>query len=41
MTNNGTISRQNDLTQYIRNFYERLDTSDAHAPNTTKAWEEC
>jgi hypothetical protein len=40
-TNNGTVSRQNNLAHYIKNFYERLYALDAHAPGTTEVREEC
>jgi len=36
-----TITRQTDLAHYMRNFYERLYASEAHALGTTEAREEC
>jgi len=40
-TDAGTITGQTNLAHYVRNFYERLYTSEAHAPSTTEAREEC
>jgi len=40
-TESGTITGQSDLSQYIRDFYTHLYSSDAHAPNTVEAQEQC
>jgi hypothetical protein len=41
MTDNETVSGQNDFAHYIRNFYECLHASDTHASGTTEVREEC
>ncbi len=40
-TESGTISGQSDLSQYIRDFYTHLYSTDAHAPSTVEAQEQC
>jgi hypothetical protein len=35
-TETGTITGQNDLTQYITEYYTRLYSLDAHAPDTVE-----
>ncbi len=40
-TESGTITGQHDLIQYITDFYTRLYTSDALAPGTVEAQEQC
>jgi hypothetical protein len=40
-TETGTITGQNDLTQYITEYYTRLYSSDAHTPGTAEAQAEC
>jgi len=37
----GTITGQNDLTQYITEYYTRFYFSDAHTPGTAKAQAKC
>jgi hypothetical protein len=37
----GTVTGQNDLTQYITEYYTRLYSSDAHAPGTEEAQKRC
>jgi hypothetical protein len=37
----GEIKGQEDLAHYVRSFYTRLYTSEANAPGTSEAWEEC
>jgi hypothetical protein len=40
-TEGGDITGQEDLAHYVRSFYERLYTSEADAPNTLEAREDC
>jgi hypothetical protein len=40
-TEDGEIKGQEDLAHYVRSFYTRLYTSEANAPGTSKAREEC
>jgi len=40
-TETGTITGQNDLTQYITKYYTRLYSSDAHILGTAEAQAEC
>jgi hypothetical protein len=40
-TEYGTITGQHDLTHYITDYYTRLYTSDAFAPSTVEAQEQC
>ncbi len=40
-TDGGTITGQNDLTQYITEYYTRLYSSDAHSPGTEEAQKRC
>jgi hypothetical protein len=40
-TNGGTVTGQNDLTQYITEYYTRLYSSDAHSPGTKEAQKRC
>jgi len=40
-TEGGTVSGQNDLTQYITEFYTRLYSSDANTPGTEEAQQRC
>ncbi len=40
-TESGTVMGQNDLTDYITNYYKRLYTLGANAPGTKKAQELC
>jgi len=40
-TEGGTVSGQNDLTQYITEFYTRLYSSDANTPGTEEAKQRC
>jgi len=37
----GSITGQNDLTQYITEYYTHLYSSDAHTPSTTQAQAKC
>jgi hypothetical protein len=40
-TDGGTVTGQNDLTQYIIEYYTKLYSSDAHSPGTEKAQKRC
>ncbi len=40
-TEGGTVSGQNDLTQYITEFYTRLYSSNASTPGTEEAKQRC
>jgi len=40
-TESGTVMGQNDLTDYITDYYKRLYTLGANAPGTKKAQELC
>jgi len=40
-TDDGEITGQADLAHYVRSFYMHLYASEAHAPGTTEAREEC
>jgi len=40
-TDGGTVTSQNDLTQYITGYYTRLYSSDAHSPGTEEAQKRC
>ncbi len=40
-TEGGDITGQEDLAHYVRSFYERLYTSEADAPGTLEAREDC
>ncbi len=40
-TDDGEITGQANLAHYVRSFYTHLYASEAHAPDTTEAQEEC
>jgi hypothetical protein len=40
-TEGGTVTRQNDLIQYITEYYRRLYSSDVHTPDTEEEQDRC
>jgi hypothetical protein len=40
-TDGGTVTGQDDLTQYITEYYMRFYSSDAHSPSTEEAQKRC